>query len=203
MMRWTIACGSLLLAAVAQAGDPQAAAGTGRPAMDANGDGMISREEAKAYPRLAAGFDTWDTNVDGQLDATEMQAHREAMHGEMRAKAHEHWTEADKDGSGGLSRAEAEASMPRMAADFDAIDANKDGQVTHDEMHAFHMQNRMSMHAHHEERFKSADANGDGAIDLAEAQTAMPRLAEHFSTVDANGDGQVTPDEMRAAKKRR
>ena len=36
-------------------------------------------------------------------------------------------------------------------------------------------------------------------IDLAEARTAMPRLAEKFSTVDADNDGKVTADELQVA----
>jgi Ca2+-binding EF-hand superfamily protein len=54
------------------------------------------------------------------------------------------------------------------------------------------------MREHGVERFKAADANADGGIDLAEAQTAMPRLAEKFSTVDADNDGKVTADELRS-----
>ena len=50
------------------------------------------------------------------------------------------------------------------------------------------------------DRFKGADANGDGAIDLAEAQTGMPKLAEKFTTVDADNDGKVTPEELRSLR---
>jgi len=44
--------------------------------------------------------------------------------------------------------------------------------------------------------FERADANGDGAISLAEARAGMPRLARDFERVDANGDGRVTPIEL-------
>jgi serine/threonine protein kinase len=44
--------------------------------------------------------------------------------------------------------------------------------------------------------FEWADANGDGAISLAEANDRMPRLARDFARVDANGDGMVTPPEL-------
>lgn len=54
-----------------------------------------------------------------------------------------------------------------------------------------------------EERFKKADANGDGALTRAEAEQGMPRIAENFAAIDANGDGKVTPDEVRAAMERR
>ena len=43
---------------------------------------------------------------------------------------------ADKNGDGKLSRAEAKDGMPRVAKNFDRIDANKDGFVTLDEINA-------------------------------------------------------------------
>ena len=42
--------------------------------LDANGDGQISREEAKASDSLMAVFETADVNQDGQLDKTEYDA---------------------------------------------------------------------------------------------------------------------------------
>lgn len=44
---------------------------TGYQALDANGDGVISPEEATADPRVAAQFDKLDTNGDSQLDKGE------------------------------------------------------------------------------------------------------------------------------------
>jgi Ca2+-binding EF-hand superfamily protein len=41
-----------------------------------------------------------------------------------------------------------------------------------------------------------ADANGDGAIDRAEARQAMPRLAEKFEQLDGNRDGKLTMAEV-------
>jgi flagellar basal body rod protein FlgF len=43
-------------------------------AIDANGDGMISVEEAQGSPALTDGFAASDTNQDGQLDAAEFSA---------------------------------------------------------------------------------------------------------------------------------
>jgi hypothetical protein len=43
-------------------------------AADTNGDGMISREEAKALPRLAKHFDAIDADKNGQITAEEMAA---------------------------------------------------------------------------------------------------------------------------------
>jgi Ca2+-binding EF-hand superfamily protein len=134
-MRWTLIIAALAVAGTAHAGNMQPAQPAGH-AMDANQDGVVSREEAKSHPRLAGSFDAWDKNKDGSLDEAEMTAHREAMRAEMRAKVHERLKAADADGDGSLSRKEAEDSMPGLAAKFDRMDADKDGKVTRDELRA-------------------------------------------------------------------
>jgi hypothetical protein len=100
---------------------------------------------------------------------------------------------ADTNGDGMLSKTEA-ASLPRIAANFDAIDANHDGQVTLDELHAF-------MKARHgqagQRMFKSADANGDGKVSREEF---LAQAAARFDKLDANKDGVLTPDELKAGR---
>jgi Ca2+-binding EF-hand superfamily protein len=92
--------------------------------------------------------------------------------------------------------------MPHVAENFDKIDANHDGQVSEDEMRAFHQAQGQHSPEQMQQRFKAADKNGDGAIDLAEARAGMPMLAEHFADVDTSKDGKVTPDEMKAHHQR-
>ena len=49
-------------------------------AADANGDRYIDRKEAEAkLPRVAKNFDRLDTDQDGRLSTTEMQAAAERM----------------------------------------------------------------------------------------------------------------------------
>jgi Ca2+-binding EF-hand superfamily protein len=117
-----------------------------------------------------------------------------------------HFKKADADGSGTLSRAEVEKSMPRLAKQFDQIDTNKDGQLSRDELkawrkthkHAHKKGNTAERQAKAAERFKHADTNGDGKISRAEAEKNAPRLAKKFDAIDANKDGQLTQDELRA-----
>jgi len=104
---------------------------------DKNGDGRISRDEAReGTDRM---FNDIDTNKDGFISKEEMQAHHKVMHDEfregMREKMRDHWKSADKDGDGSLSRAEVEAAhMKRLLRDFDKLDTNKDGKLSEDEI---------------------------------------------------------------------
>ena len=114
---------------------------------DTNGDGMISRDEARAaLPRVYEHFDEIDTNHDGQITAEELQAFHQKMHAGRQQKAAEHFKKLDTDGDGRISRAEAQAS-PRLAAHFDEIDANKDGFITPDELKAAHQKHKQAQDA--------------------------------------------------------
>jgi Ca2+-binding EF-hand superfamily protein len=104
------------------------------------------------------------------------------------------WSRADTDGSGTLSQAEIQASMPTIASNFSEIDTNSDGEVSHDEMHNYKMQHSQRQW---QQRFSAADVNGDNVLDQAEA-ASLPMLSDKFSTVDADKDGRITTEEMRA-----
>ncbi len=89
----------------------------------------------------------------------------------------------DTNGDKLISREEAKAN-PHLAQNFDKMDANKDGQLSRDEMKAFHKANK-------------ADLDGDGNISKAEA-ASKPNLAKHFDQIDTNKDGILTPAERKA-----
>lgn len=121
---------------------------------------------------------------------------------EGRAGLQERIKQADTDGNGMLSRAEA-AALPRIAKQFDAIDANHDNQITADELKAFHEKARGEHAKQRGEHWKKLDTNGDGKVSKEEAKAGAPRMAEHFDAIDANKDGFITPDEMKAAHEKR
>ena len=61
---------------------------------------------------------------------------------QMAQQMAERFKAADKDGDGALSRAEAEAGMPRLAQRFDDIDTAKTGKITQEQIRSF-MQKQM------------------------------------------------------------
>jgi len=102
---------------------------------DTNGDGKLSRDEAKALPRIAEHFNEIDANGDGFITADEMHA----FHAKRRdAKSAERWKKLDTNGDGRISLDEAKANAPRMAEHFKELDANGDGFITPDELKAAH-----------------------------------------------------------------
>lgn len=46
--------------------------------LDANKDGLLSRDEVKSRHHLEKNFDAIDTNKDGQISPQELKAYRQA-----------------------------------------------------------------------------------------------------------------------------
>ncbi|SHE93436.1 EF-hand domain-containing protein [Thermomonas hydrothermalis] len=111
-------------AAIAQVAPPPAppAAPPAPPAspmqrVDANGDGVITRDEAAKFPRLAARFDQLDKNKDGKLTSDELPAR--------------HWRQ---DGQPPMDRQQWQQRMAEQRAEcFDKADSNKDGKLSREE----------------------------------------------------------------------
>jgi Ca2+-binding EF-hand superfamily protein len=105
----------------------------------------------------------------------------------------------DTNGDAKIDRDEARQA-PRLAAEFDALDTDRNGLLDKAELRKGHERRGPGPHRHEraEERFDDSDTNGDGAIDLAEAKAAAQARAERmFGKMDADGDGKVTRDEMK------
>ncbi len=162
-------------------------------AADTNADGVLSREEVQAsLPGLAANFDAIDANKDGSITYAELQAARGTFRQHARGEG---WKKLDANGDGKLGRDEV-AGAPRLSQQFDALDANKDGFLTAEELQA----------ARHGRGFGGSgpgfarlDADGDSRISREEAANA-PRLTQEFDAIDANKDGFLTVEELQAAR---
>ncbi len=100
--------------------------------LDANSNGTLSQDEAKGP--LAEHFNEIDADGDGELTKDELKAfHKE--HGGPHGHPPGHVMEVlDENGNGTISKDEARGPM---ADDFAEIDADADGEVSGDEVHAF------------------------------------------------------------------
>jgi len=127
----SLAAASFLVLADPGAGHARGAMMERLRAADTNGDGMISRQEAAALPRLLKNFDAIDTNHDGQITGEELRAFHQAQRAE-------HWKRLDTDGDGKISKAEAQANAPRLFEHFAEIDTNGDGFLSPGELKAAH-----------------------------------------------------------------
>ena len=174
-----LAIASVLAAGVAIAAPATAPAQKAR--VDANGDGVISRAEAAAHPRLAERFDQLDKNRDGRLDASE----RPQFKGRGHRGGGMAMLDANKDGV--IDRTEA-AKFPKFAQRFDHLDKNRDGRLD-----ASERPQRMGRGG----GMAKIDKNGDGRISRNEA-VGSP-FAQRFDQLDANRDSYITREEMRAS----
>lgn len=107
---------------------------------------------------------------------------------------------ADLNGSGGLSKAELDktdaSAFRSIKKNFDAMDANKDGQVTPRECADLTQKRRDTWLA----AFKKADLNASGGLSKAELDktTRFKRMKQNFDAMDSNHDGQITVAESDA-----
>jgi len=117
------------------------------------------------------------------------------------------WTDADSNGDGKISTAEATANAG-LSSRFGIIDTNKDGFVTMDEYRAFYTstasQGELHAAANSEvvtrDVWARLDADADGRLSASE-MAADFKLNGSFAAMDTNNDGFVTQDEYRAYEK--
>ncbi|HEX7955179.1 MAG TPA: EF-hand domain-containing protein [Burkholderiales bacterium] len=131
-----IGCAALVASSAFCADQPGARLEAAFRKADTDHDGTLTKDEAKAMPRVAKNFDTIDGDKDGTVSLQEIRASMKQAHKAMHERALERFKSADKDNDGTLTRDEAKA-MPRVAKNFDAIDADKDGTVSEQEIHDY------------------------------------------------------------------
>jgi Ca2+-binding EF-hand superfamily protein len=172
--------------------------------LDTNHDGRISAQEATQAPAISKSFALLDLNHDGYLTMSEVQG----LWGQQIAQAEKQseagravaFDKADKNHDGKLTPDEAKAGMPRIAANFAALDTKKAGYLTKDQVVAgakiAAQQAVGQMRQRNAQAFAKADTNHDGKLSQAEFAAAFPKLASSFAFYDENHDGFVSPAEF-------
>jgi Ca2+-binding EF-hand superfamily protein len=154
---------------------------------DADGDGVISQQEAQASPNLAENFDRIDTNRSGGIDDKEYQAAN--MHiDDLR------FEQVDVNEDGVVSEREAAAMPVSLKEAFGDIDTDGDNNVSPQEYEAATTNLLAGLN------FAELDADGDGVIGEAEAKK-MPPLSEAFHRVDSDADNLISEKEFVTAQR--
>lgn len=123
-------------------------------------------------------------------------AHHGGRHG---AAMQERLKAADANADGFISLDEAKASLPRLYANFAAIDSDGDGRISVAEFEAARKLHRAG--GSRGQGWKKWDTNGDGVLTREEVANA-PRLSQGFDALDTDASGTLTPEELRAARQR-
>lgn len=175
-------------------------------AADANRSGGLSQVELgntkpQHFRDIKRDFARMDTNRDGQVTVAEYVDRKEKQRLAWEAA----FKKADLNDSGGLSKPEldsaGEKSFPVVRRHFDAMDANKDGQVTMQERSTFIPPKPVASTSSTDwqANFKKADVNDSGGLSLTElGNTPSSQFADlkgSFDKADVNRDGQVTVQE--------
>lgn len=144
------------------------------------GAGVATAQGKKAHGRMGPmmpAFSELDANGDGNVTKAEMEAHAKAR-----------FDAADTDGNGKLSAAEMVEASKKRDDDRRAkraekmlkrLDANKDGEVSFDEMPG--QQSRA------DRMFSRLDADGDGNITEAEMKDAADKFKDRRGKHGKNG----------------
>jgi len=101
-------------------------------AADANGDGQLSRDEARGgMPQLYEHFEFVDAGGDGLVSLAELEQLRDPER--LRVRVLERVRQADQDRDGRLNLAEVQVAFPGLAARFTLLDRDGDGYLTPDD----------------------------------------------------------------------
>ncbi|HEY8507885.1 MAG TPA: EF-hand domain-containing protein [Steroidobacteraceae bacterium] len=137
--------------------------------------------------------------IAGLAGVTAVAAQDDGRHGKRMGREAAIMQQWDTNGDGTVTRDEAQAAAAEQTAKrFDALDQNKDGVITADELKQLREARRAAMQERFQEHFKAADTNGDGVLDESEASKGMPMLARRFAEIDTNKDGTISQDELKA-----
>ena len=133
-----------------------------------NGVATVAMADGRGQMRAGLDFETLDTNGDGSITASDLEAAGDARFAEL-----------DADGNGQVSEEEFVARSMALAAEraatmFERLDADGDGALSRDVLEA--RSGRGSGMA--ERMIQRADADGDGAVSQEEFDAFGAQMAD-------------------------
>lgn len=165
---------------------------------DANGDRMLTREEAQTVmtsPKDRTLFDAMDQSRDGVLSASELPEGPFPASPMERRRLLQRLLGADDNGDGALEYAEIAPVFPDTPAELlTRLDTSADGRVSREELLA-----RLGAGVH--PPVDLADVNADSFVDAIDIQLAIKQLSgapSPYLPADQDGDGSVTPADVRS-----
>lgn len=165
-------------------------------ALDADGDGRVTREEYEAFG--TAQFDGLDTDGDGRLDAGEFLAFRPGQAGPGGGSPL--FSAMDRNADGVITPDEMDAARTDA---FNQLDTDGDGVVVMEEAQVAFARSpetpreTVQIDPEVERRFAMLDDDGDGRV-TAEEFIAAGR--DRFEAADTDDDGRLSPDEFAAVQ---
>lgn len=181
---------------------------------DADGDGAVSKQEAKGLVNFMLGgiFFRADENDDGKITPEEAREVRQEFADQYPqvtalfsyARDAQQATETapfkriaeimDVEYGEPVTSAEVrEAAGSALEDLYRLVDENEDGTITLSEARAASLVGGAALGA---QAFEAADRDGDGAVQLAELETALTSvLKPAFGAADADSDGKLTKSE--------
>jgi Ca2+-binding EF-hand superfamily protein len=166
-------------------------------AADANGDGVLTKDEAPE--RLRERFDEADANGDGKLDAEELKrvvAEFVKQTNPGLAEMLEQVKAVDTDGNGKLSLDESLQSTKQR---FAKVDANSNGELEEPELKpvlAALVKQFPALGKIIRRELTATDTNGDHMLSMEEVTAKQKK---DFTRADANGDEQLDSEELTRA----
>ncbi len=154
---------------------------------DQDGDGVISKREARNSPGLSNNFDRIDTNRSGGISSDEYTAATMQL-GDLS------FDEVDINSDGVISEREAGAMPVSLKEAFGTVDTDGDGNVSETEYKAGRTNLLQDID------FEDIDTDGDGIIGEQEAKKT-PVLSEAYDRIDTDADGMIGRDEYKAAQR--
>jgi hypothetical protein len=154
--------------------------------VDTNGDGFVDRTEVVDTSPWYPHYSSLDANGDGRITRAEADAYTTTWRGD--GWPYGSFVTVDTNGDGFADRTEVVATSPWYPY-YGAIDTNRDGRISRMEADAYTMGWRRDRWPFG--TFVQVDTNGDGFVDRTEVVETSPWYP-YYTGFDANGDGRIS-----------